>query len=69
MPYYLSDKDTYCSVCFERVKQRFSKRQRRFILLNAVRLEGLLYHPACIKNTWKAVEDATGVDPHLGVKK
>ena len=58
-----------CSVCFERFRTVYCPRLQCTILLNAVKLEGLLYHPSCIEKAWDGVNVDVAADPHLALRR
>ena len=51
-PACIDVEENLCSVCMQWFRTRFSRRKQKWMLVDAVRLEGMYYHPLCIKDTW-----------------
>ena len=61
VPAYSNDELNLCSVCFERFEIEFT--ESKWMLVDCIKLEGLLYHPACVKNAWKGVAISHSINP------
>ena len=61
VPAYSNDELNLCSVCFERFELEFT--ESKWMLVDCIKLEGLLYHPACVKNAWKGVAISHSINP------
>ena len=64
-----NDENNQCSVCFERFDITYSQRLRCWVLVNAVKLEGLFYHPTCVDKAWDGINVDFVVSPHLALRR
>ena len=49
------EEENLCSVCMTSFKLRLSRHRNRWMCVDAVSIDGLYYHPLCVKDTWKGV--------------
>ena len=69
-PAYSNDELNLCSVCFTQFEIYYSEEQRRWMLVDCIKSEGLLYHPSCVKDAWKGLPVVQGsIDPHIALVK
>ena len=57
-PACIDVEENLCSVCMQCFRTRLSRRKQKWMLVDAVRIGELFYHPLCIRSTW----DNTPVD-------
>ena len=67
VPAYSNDELNLCSVCFERFEIEYS--ESKWMLVDCNKIEGLLYHPACVKDAWKGVAVSHVLHPQVDLSK
>ena len=65
VPAYSNDELNLCSVCFERFEIEFS--ESKWMLIDCIKKEGLLYHPTCVKDAWKGIPISHAIHPQVAL--
>ena len=65
----LDDEKNFCCVCFGRLEPSYFVHIDKWLLLDAINIEGLFYHPNCVDHAWDGADVDVVLSPNLALKR
>ena len=65
----LDDEKNFCCVCFGRLEPTYFVHIDKWLLLDAINIEGLFYHPNCVDHAWDGADVDVVLSPNLALKR